>query len=64
LNVTGAGESGKSTVMKQMRINFGKRYTENDYLERIPAIRGNAISGMSAMIKYVEANGYAVQDKS
>lgn len=54
----GAGESGKSTVMKQMRINFGAEYTEKDFRERISAIRSNAISGMQAMLEYCKAKEY------
>lgn len=45
-NFVGAGESGKSTIVKQMRIIHGGGYTEADRKEFIPVVFLNTIRSM------------------
>ena len=68
----GAGESGKSTFIKQMRIIHGEEYTEHDRLEFRSVIFHNVLKGAKILVEARrrlqiplanpdnEANGYAV----
>ena len=68
----GAGESGKSTFIKQMRIIHGEDYSENDRLEFRSLIFHNVLKGTKILVEARrrlqiplanpenEANGYAV----
>ena len=46
LLLLGAGESGKSTFLKQMRILHGKGYKEQDLLDYRSTVYGNIVKGM------------------
>jgi len=46
----GAGESGKSTFLKQMRIIHGNGYKENDLMEYRGIIYQNIVKGMKVLI--------------
>jgi len=50
LLLLGAGESGKSTIFKQMKILYGKPATEAELLEVKPVIHANVISTMKAIL--------------
>lgn len=50
LLLLGAGESGKSTFLKQMRILHGKDYDEEDLLEFRPVIYQNIVKGMKVLV--------------
>lgn len=50
LLLLGAGESGKSTIFKQMKIIYGSRYTEVERRAHIPTIYSNIISGMKTLV--------------
>jgi len=68
----GAGESGKSTFIKQMRIIHGEDYSELDRLEFRSIIFHNVLKGVKILVEARrrlqiplqnpenEANGYAV----
>jgi len=45
----GAGESGKTTFLKQMRIIHGKDYDEQDLIEFKPIIYANVLKGMKVL---------------
>lgn len=47
----GAGESGKSTFLKQMRIIHGEDYSEEDRLEFRPLIYHNILKGMKVLVE-------------
>ena len=47
----GAGESGKSTFVKQMRIIHGEDYTDQDRLEFRPLIYHNVLKGMKVLVE-------------
>lgn len=46
LLLLGAGESGKSTVFKQMKVIYGKQYSDSDRAACLPTIYSNVINGM------------------
>ena len=70
----GAGESGKSTFIKQMRILHGEDYTEQDKLEFRSTIYHNVLKGAKILVEARrrlqiplenpenEANGFAVSN--
>eukprot|EP01006_Ploeotia_vitrea_P051385 TRINITY_DN67553_c14_g4_i1.p1 TRINITY_DN67553_c14_g4~~TRINITY_DN67553_c14_g4_i1.p1 ORF type:complete len:406 (+),score=195.80 TRINITY_DN67553_c14_g4_i1:233-1450(+) len=47
----GAGESGKSTLLKQMVIIHGNGYSDEDRKERVPLIHSNIITAMRVLCK-------------
>lgn len=51
LIILGAGESGKSTLVKQMKIIHSDGFTRDELLSFAPTIRDNLLSSM----KYVLA---------
>ena len=46
----GAGESGKTTFLKQMRIIHGKDYNTEDLLGYRPIIYSNVMKGMKVLV--------------
>lgn len=51
LLLLGAGESGKSTIVKQMKIIHEKGYTQDECLQYKPVVYSNAIQSMIAIIR-------------
>jgi GTPase SAR1 family protein len=49
LLLLGAGESGKSTVFKQMKVIYGKNYTDDERRQALPTIYSNTISAMKTL---------------
>lgn len=47
----GAGESGKSTFIKQMRIIHGEDFSESDRLEFRPVIYHNMLKGCKILVE-------------
>jgi len=50
LLLLGAGESGKSTIFKQMKVLYGKEPTKAELLEVKPVIHANIINTMKAIL--------------
>ena len=50
LLLLGAGESGKSTFLKQMRILHGEGYDKEDLLKFRPVVYSNIVKGMKASL--------------
>lgn len=53
-NVTGTGESGKSTFIKQMRIIHGAGYSDEDKRGFIKLVFQNIFMAMQSMIRAME----------
>ncbi|KAL8597498.1 hypothetical protein ACOMHN_047725 [Nucella lapillus] len=51
LLLLGAGESGKSTIVKQMKIIHEKGYTEEECLQYKPVVYSNTIQSKIAIIR-------------
>jgi sugar diacid utilization regulator len=58
---SGAGESGKSTIVKQMRIIHGEGYSEKDRLEFIPCIVLNVVKSMQAILAAAQRFGIEIE---
>ena len=58
--VSGAGESGKSTVVKQMRIIHGSGYTKDDKLGFIPLIFENVAKNTTTLLEAAEEWNYSL----
>ena len=51
----GAGESGKSTIVKQMRIIHNDGYSHAERMQMIMSIHGNILNSIKAITKAMEA---------
>ena len=49
--LAGAGESGKSTLLKQMRRAFGKELSAEECMARRDIIRGNLLQAMRTLLE-------------
>jgi len=58
LLLLGAGESGKSTIFKQMRVLFGAPLTEEEKNQITPVVYSNTISSMKMLVQAVRDMGY------
>ncbi|KAL3816027.1 hypothetical protein ACHAXA_010332 [Cyclostephanos tholiformis] len=67
LLLLGAGESGKSTIFKQMRVIFGAPLTEEEKQQITPVVYSNTISSMKILCVETKNMGYdqdvVVKDK-
>eukprot|EP01042_Synura_sphagnicola_P008638 gene8638-11074_t len=50
LLLLGAGESGKSTIFKQMKIIYGDQYTDAERRQHIPPVYSNVLQAMKVLI--------------
>lgn len=62
MHLTGTGESGKSTFIKQMRIIHGGGYTEEDKKSYAKLVFQNIYTSMQTMIRAMEVLGIAFSD--
>lgn len=60
--VTGTGESGKSTFIKQMRIIHGGGYSEEDKKSYAKLVYQNIYTSMQTMIRAMEALSISLSD--
>lgn len=49
LLLLGAGESGKSTIFKQMKVIYGDQYSEAERKQQIPTIHSNILQAMKVL---------------
>jgi GTPase SAR1 family protein len=49
LLLLGAGESGKSTVFKQMKVIYGEKYTDAERKQAIPTIHSNVVQAINSL---------------
>jgi GTPase SAR1 family protein len=61
LLLLGAGESGKSTIFKQMKIIYGDQYTEQERKAQIPTIFSNILQAMKILVDQTIAFNMASQ---
>ena len=61
LLLLGAGESGKSTIFKQMRVLYGAPLTEQEKKEVTPIVYVNTISSMKLLVNQTALWGYQDQ---
>eukprot|EP00050_Salpingoeca_kvevrii_P005828 m.285873 g.285873 ORF g.285873 m.285873 type:complete len:344 (-) comp11468_c0_seq1:1705-2736(-) len=64
LLLLGAGESGKSTIVKQMKIIHGRGFTDEERIGFIPLIHQNIMTSMYNMLMAMPQLGIALADKS
>lgn len=58
LLLLGAGESGKSTIFKQMRVLFGAPLTEDEKNQITPVVYSNTIASMKLLVQAALDMGY------
>ena len=58
LLLLGAGESGKSTIFKQMRVLFGAPLTEDEKQQITPVVYNNTITSMKILCTETKNMGY------
>lgn len=61
LLLLGAGESGKSTIFKQMRVLFGAPLSEDEKRQITPVVYSNTITSMKLIVRAVLDMGYKDQ---
>ncbi len=54
LLLLGAGESGKSTIFKQMKILFGKHYEEEELKNLAPIVHNNVMQNFLVVLNYAK----------
>ncbi|KAG8973131.1 guanine nucleotide-binding protein subunit alpha, partial [Tulasnella sp. 427] len=57
----GAGESGKSTVLKQMKLMYDGEYTDQERLAYKEIIFANVVQCMTVVLESLDALGLAIQ---
>jgi len=55
LLLLGAGESGKSTIFKQMKLIYGEQYSEAERRQQIPTIYSNIIQAIKVLCEQAVA---------
>lgn len=60
--VTGTGESGKSTFIKQMRIIHGQGYSDEDKLGYVALVYQNIITAIQSLTIAMESLKIAYKD--
>lgn len=51
LLLLGAGESGKSTIFKQMKVIYGDQYSDAERKQQLPTIYSNILQAMKVLIE-------------
>jgi GTPase SAR1 family protein len=54
----GAGESGKSTIFKQMKVLYGAPLTDDERRQVTPVVYNNTISAMKILVEHTYNYGY------
>jgi guanine nucleotide-binding protein subunit alpha len=61
--IIGAGESGKSTIMKQMKIMYTGGFSSVELLQYKPDILNNVVEAIQQVINALKKHEYAVEDE-
>jgi len=64
LLLLGTGESGKSTIVKQMRIIYGQGYTDQDRKEFRVLVYRNLLISMKAIMDFIDRQKMVLRDDS
>lgn len=64
LLLLGPGESGKSTIIKQIKIIHKSYYTRDECLEYVPIVHNNTIQSLIAIIRGMNKLGISLDDSS
>jgi guanine nucleotide-binding protein G(i) subunit alpha len=64
LLLLGAGESGKSTIFKQMKILYGHSWDNDELVSLKPVVFANIVQNMRNVLDYVDVNGIDLGDDS
>lgn len=64
LLLLGTGESGKSTIIKQMRILYGEGFAEEDRKGFTMLVYRNILTSMKAMLDALDKFGMKLADPS
>ena len=62
LLLLGTGDSGKTTLRKQMRNLYGEGFSDSARKQLAPVVMGNLYEGTLEVIKAVESNGETIAD--
>ncbi|KAH9258597.1 hypothetical protein BASA81_003099 [Batrachochytrium salamandrivorans] len=57
LLLLGAGESGKSTIFKQMKILYGEAWNKEEMAAMRPVVFANVVQNMRLVLEYADLNG-------
>lgn len=60
----GAGESGKSTIVKQAVLHYGSGFSDNERRQYVRKITNNLIKGASAIFENATNLGYSITDEN
>lgn len=52
LLLLGAGESGKSTIFKQMKLIYGEQYSDAERRQQIPTIYSNILQAIKVLVEH------------
>ncbi|RYO80611.1 hypothetical protein DL766_010056 [Monosporascus sp. MC13-8B] len=63
LLLLGAGESGKSTVLKQMRLIYAQGFTKSEKLEWKPVVFNNVVQSMRVIFDAMNENNIEFKNK-
>ena len=60
LLLLGAGESGKSTIFRQMKLLYGKPFTDEELRNMIPVVHANILSNFLLVLNNAAPKGIAI----
>lgn len=63
LTTAGAGESGKSTVLKQMKLIYSQGFSNNEKLEWKPVIFSNIVQSFQVITDAMQEMGIEFENK-
>lgn len=64
LLLLGAGESGKSTIFRQMKLLYGKKFTEEEMQSLIPIVHANILSNFLVVLNNAAPKGVSIGPKN
>ena len=64
LLLLGAGESGKSTIFKQMKLLYGVPYTQEDLEALRPVVHGNIMTNIQELGKHAADYNIKFEDEA